>query len=388
MAEIIMRPYQAEAVEAAVMHVERKGKPAILVLPTGSGKSIVIANIARRLAGNTLIFQPSKEILEQNFNKLVSYDPFLPVAIYSASFNSKKMSKLTFAMIGSVINKKELFTHFDNILIDECHLVNPKGGMYDEFLEHLGETKNIIGLTATPYRLATNSFGSELRFITRTRPSIFKSVLYHSQVSDLAAYGFLAKMNYYQIKGFDSKQVKSNSTGADYDERSLQQYLKKIQFDNSLLGVATRLIEKRKNLLVFTKFTDEARYLVKELQVGDAAAIVTAETKQKERAQILEGFKSGKILVVANVGVLTTGFDFPELECVLLARPTKSLALYYQMVGRGMRPHKDKESCWVVDMCENYNRFGKVEDLKMECEKANMWSIKSNGRQLTNVILD
>jgi len=384
---MILRPYQQSASSAAVIHMKAKGAPAIIVLPTGSGKSLIIADIARKLDGHTIILQPSKEILQQNYDKLTIADPTLEKAIFSASFNSKEIAKLTFAMIGSVIRKKELFKDFDNVIIDECHFVNAKGGIYNEFLEFIGKTKPILGLTATPYRLATTMFGSELRFITRTRPSVFKSVIYHVQIDELNKAGYLAKMNYYQIKGFDSRQVRSNSTGADYDDTALKHYMKKIQFDNSLLGVAMRLVAKRKNILVFTKFIAEAERLVQDMQIGDAVALVTAETPTKERAQILADFKSGKILVVVNVGVLTTGFDFPELECVLLARPTKSLALYYQMVGRGMRPHENKSECWVVDMCENYKRFGKVEDLLLTRDNKNLWRVESNGRQLTNVIL-
>ena len=95
-------------------------------------------------------------------------------------------------------------------------------------------------------------------------------------------------------------------------------------------------------------------------------------------------FKQKKISVVANVGVLTTGFDFPELSTVVLARPTMSLALYYQMCGRAIRPYKDKVS-WVVDLCGNYKRFGRVDELMMRQTKPGIWAVFSGYRQLTNV---
>ena len=92
-----------------------------------------------------------------------------------------------------------------------------------------------------------------------------------------------------------------------------------------------------------------------------------------------------KIQVVANVGVLSTGFDLPALDTVILARPTKSLALYYQMVGRAIRPYKDKDG-WVIDLGGSYKQFGKVQDLKIGVEKPNsqLWAVFSNGKQLTN----
>lgn len=119
---------------------------------------------------------------------------------------------------------------------------------------------------------------------------------------------------------------------------------------------------------------------------GINAAIVTGETPKKEREQILEDFKAGRIKVVANVGTLTTGFDYPELDTIILARPTKSLALYYQMVGRAIRPYKGKNG-WIVDLGGSYKRFGKVADLRVECPPgSSKWVITSRGRQLTNVL--
>ena len=100
-------------------------------------------------------------------------------------------------------------------------------------------------------------------------------------------------------------------------------------------------------------------------------------------------FKAGKIKVVTNVGVLTTGFDYPELDTVVMARPTMSLALYYQIVGRAIRPHPDKESAWIVDLCGNYKRFGRVEDLHLQQYRAEEYIITgcpdNQERQLTNV---
>lgn len=115
---------------------------------------------------------------------------------------------------------------------------------------------------------------------------------------------------------------------------------------------------------------------------------MTGETPKKERERILEDFKSGKIKVIVNVGVLTTGFDFPELETVVLARPTKSLALYYQMVGRAIRPHPNKPEAWIVDLCQNYRRFGRVEDMKITRYQTEKWFVESKGKQLTNVYMN
>jgi len=381
--EYTLRTYQQESSDAAIEYLTGKSKKnAMIVLPTGSGKSLVIAAIAKGLDAPVLIFQPSKEILEQNFNKLASYG-ILDCSIYSASFNSKEISRITFATIGSVKNNAELFEHFKYIIIDECHFVNAKKGMYKTFLDQV--PCKVLGLTATPYRLTTDGFGgSILKFLTRTRPRVFADLIYYSQISDLLEAGHLAKLDYYNIDAVDVSELRINSTGADFTDESVKAYYKKIQFDKKLIEVVERLINAGRNeILVFTKFIDEAEKLVNRLNVR--AEIVTGKTKKKDRERILNEFKTGQIKVIANVGVLTTGFDYPELSTIVLARPTRSLALYYQMVGRAIRPHKNKESGWIIDMCQTYERFGKVEDLKLSSSKPNLWHIESNGKQLTNV---
>ena len=352
-----------------------------------SGKSLIIADIAARLDGHTLVFQPSKEIVEQNFKKLCSYG-ILDCSIYSASFNSKEISRITFATIGSVKGHPELFSHFKNIIIDECHLVNPKEEMYKDFLSILN--CKVLGLTATPYRLSSSQdFGAMLKFITRTRPAIFKEVIYHVQVSTLLDMGYLAKLNYYSMNpiGWNELNLKTNTTGADYTDKSVQREYERIDFYGYLVHIVQRLMNpiqggKRKGILVFTRFLKEAERLTMSIP---GCAIVSGDTPKSTREMILKQFKTGEIPVVANVGVLTTGFDYPELDTIVMARPTMSLAMYYQIVGRAIRPHPSKECGWFVDLCGNIKRFGEVSDLRLVDGGNGKWAVFSKGRQLTNV---
>ena len=383
-----LREYQQQASDRAVDFFNSKTEMnAIEVLPTGSGKSLVIADIANRLEGHTLVFQPSKEILEQNYKKMCSYG-VLDISIYSASFNQKKISRITFATIGSVIRHTDQFHHFNNVIIDECHLVNAKGGMYEEII-HATKCK-VLGLTATPYRLSTSSWGAMLKFITRTKPRIFSKVIYQVQIQTLLNMGYLAELDYYYTPAplYDERNLKDNSTGADYSDKSVQEEYKRIDFYSWLVQIVKRVMQpksgkKRNGILVFTRFIREANRLASEIE---GCAMVSGDTPKSEREQILEGFKAGEIKVVVNVGVLTTGFDYPELDTVIMARPTKSLSLWYQIVGRAIRPSPLKEKGWVVDLCGNLNRFGKVQDLQLVEPKPNMWQVQSNGRQLTNVL--
>ena len=380
-----LRPYQQQAADVAVRYFKDRTATAngIMVLPTGSGKSLVIADIAARLGAPVLVFQPSKEILEQNYAKLCAYD-ILECAVYSASCNSKAISRITFATIGSVKNHVEEFSHFRYVIVDECHLVNPKEGMYRDFFKAI--RCKIIGLTATPYRLYSTRNGAVLRFITNTSPRVFSRLLFFVQIGYLFGQGYLAKLNYYRIPLIDLNRLRRNSTGADYTDDSVQREYRRVSFNDGVLNIVRRLLRvNRRGILLFSRFVEEAQYISDSLP--GMAAIVSQNTPKKERERILADFKAGRIKVVTNVGVLTTGFDYPELDTVVLARPTLSLALYYQMVGLAIRPHPSKAEGWIVDLCGNFNRFGRVEDLQLASYKPGTYCIQNRTRVLTNVYM-
>lgn len=377
-----LRPYQEESINLSVDYLKgNSNNNALVVLPTGSGKSVVIAKILEPLEGKTIVLQPSKEILEQNYEKFSNYGK---ASIYSASAGEKRIDKVTFCTIGSVINKKHLFKGLENILIDECHLVNSEAGMYQEFIKAFPNAK-VLGLTATPYRLETTSTGPQLTFLTRSNPRIFDKVLYYVQNDVLFNAGYLAELEYYNFNVIDRSKLQVNSSGTDFTQTSLRRYYKSIDMPSRIVKNALTILSKRKNLLIFCALIEEAVAVQKRIP---GSAILTGETKKEERERILSKFKNGSIKCLINVGVLTTGFDYPALEAVLMARSTMSLSLYYQIVGRVMRiftyPDGTKKKGWFVDMGGNINFFGKIETMKI-VDKDGYLSIWNNGRQLTNV---
>ena len=212
--------------------------------------------------------------------------------------------------------------------------------------------------------------------------------------------GYLAKLNYYpmdkELKKYNGGEfkecnLKRNSTGADYTDESVKEEYERINFYGFLTSIVKRLLDnqktgaKRNGILVFTRFMKEAQRLANSIP---GCAVISGDVKitpKAERERILSAFKSGQIKVLANVGVLTTGFDYPELDTVVMARPTMSLAMWYQIVGRAIRPHPNKEAGWIVDLCGNINRFGYVENLKLVDGGNGKWAVFSNGRQLTNI---
>lgn len=380
-----LRPYQHAAVQAGMAYLHNPrlaGRHGLIVAPTGSGKSLVIAGIAAGLNGPCVVFQPSKEILEQNAAKLTAYG-YRP-AVFSASVGRREIGAITLATIGSVVRQAEAFRDLPYVLIDECHLVNAKGGMYRDFLEALPRTR-ILGLTATPYRLASNSLGSQLRFLTRTRPRVFRDVVHHTQVGELFRAGYLSPLTYDINPIVNPDLLQLNTTGADYTDASVQRHFQTIGFGSRLRDVVLQqLAAGRKNVLVFTRFTEESRQLAAQVP---GAAVVTADTPPVERARILADFKAGRIRVVSNVGIVAIGFDYPELECVVLARPTVSLALYYQQVGRAIRPHPSKTTAHVIDLVGLVRQFGRIEDLTLTPggARGDQWVVASGPRPLTNL---
>lgn len=418
-----LRDYQQESSDAAVSFFQTKNdRNGLLVLPTGAGKSLVIADIAFRLGEPLLVLQPSREILAQNFAKLKSYG-VEDCSIYSASLNSKKISRITFATIGSIMAHIDDFDHFKYIIVDEAHCVNASQGQYKQFFDKV--KRKILGLTATPYRLTSalqyldregkqhfrpkDDEGSQkfderiasrelmmetrcvLKFLTRTRPRVFHDVVYQVDISTLLSRGYLADVDYFDLSVVDQSKLRRNSTGMDFDDKSLFSEFKQTNFGDYLLNIVQRLLhpkdgKPRRGILVFTKYLEECEALVKRFP---SCSLVSGSTPKKERDEILENFKLGCIDVLVNVGVLTTGFDYPELDTVVMARPTMSLALYYQIIGRGIRPHPSKKSLWFVDLCGNIKRFGKVEDLHLAEPNPGEYIItgcaEGATKQLTNV---
>ena len=385
----VLRDYQVETVNKTVEFLlTSSDENGLVIIPTGGGKSLCIAETVIRLAAPAIIFQPSREILLQNLAKFQSFNHY--PSVFSASVGEKRIGKITLATIGSVARKPELFRHVKYIIIDEAHeSLNPRkeDGMFMRFLNELPDVR-ICGYTATPYRLRSDGFGgSILKFLTRTRPRVFHKVIHVVQNGDLFSQGYLCKLEYKEVKtGFNRARLRLNSTGADYTDESVRNHFAELHFSDQIVRCVNRVAELRRGpVLVFTRFVEEARYVASKIP---GAAIVSADTPKKDRERIIEGFKAGRIPVVANCNVLGIGFDYPELANVILANPTRSLARYYQWVGRCIRPHPSKQSAYVIDMVGLVEKFGKVEDLRLVCGPHDTWFVESNGKQLTNKYLE
>lgn len=375
---ITLRPNQKEAVEKAIHYFrEDEPTPALMVLPTAWGKSILAAEVAAACPEPILVVQPTKELLEQNLSKYRQLCGTLaPAGIYSASFGKRQIDHVTFATIGSIKSLGAQFRAlgFRKMLIDEAHLYPRKEqSMLGEFLRDSG-IRQVLGITATPLKLESFSEKqgekfdkwSELVMLTNPSPSgtFFKRILHVGQIQEMTALGYWSPLRY-EVLPFDRHLLVMTSTGTDYTEDSIvSAYVANNVRQNIIAAIDYH--SERRHILAFVPSVEEAQQLA---TLVPGSAYVSGEMPKKERAEIIKGFRSGQIRTVFNCQILSTGFDYPEIDMIITGYSTASVAKHYQVIGRGVRVHPDKRSCVVVDAGGNVERFGRVEDIRFEYDR-------------------
>lgn len=382
-----LRYYQEEAVTAIWDYFRDggTGNP-VVAMPTGTGKSIVIAGFVQQVYQmypnqRLMMLTHVKELIEQNFDKLMTIWPAAPAGIYSAGIKRKDThAAITFAGIQSVAKKAALFKHIDLLIIDECHLVSPKGTTtYQKFINELKKVNpaiKVIGLTATPYRLGLGKL---------TDGGIFTDVCYDltkmARFNRLISEGYLAPLVPKQTAAtIDVDGVKVR--GGEFVEKDLQAA---VDQEAITYEAVKEIIEKgsdRAHWLIFATGVEHSEHIVAMLDSFDIpSAAVHSKLLSGERDQRIADFKDGKIRALVNNNVLTTGFDFPAIDLIGMIRPTNSPGLWVQMLGRGTRPvyapgfdlstdegrlaamqAGPKQNCLVLDFAGNTKRLGPIND--------------------------
>jgi DNA repair protein RadD len=379
-----LRPNQIEPVEKGVAFFKKKKvDPSIIVAPTAFGKSIVIAAIAKEVNERMLVLQPSKELLEQNYNKFVNLGG--DASIYSAAMGEKEIGNVTYATIGSIVNIAHKFRDLGitKVIIDECdRFPREPSGMLRRFLT-AAKITHILGLTATPLKLQANldefkqPFSKLVMLTSKSKKgNFFKEIIHVAQIKEMVDMKFWSPL-YYESYDFDSGALVYNSTGAEYTEDSI----KKAYKNQDINGKIIKRIEKmpdRKSILIAVPSIDEAKLLSTRLPSCEA---VYSDMSNVERNRIVEDFKSGKLRIVVQVNILSVGFDHPELDCIITGRPTASLSWWYQFVGRVTRIHSNKRDGLVIDFVGSVPKFGKVEDLYFKYEEP-LWKLYGEGNKL------
>jgi len=367
----VPRWYQEECVQAIFNYFAagNTGNP-ICALPTGSGKSLVIAMFLERIFRfwpnqRILMLTHSKELIEQNAQTLLEFWPAAPVGINSASLNKRDIHKrIVYGGIGSVANHAEKFGHVDLIVIDEADLVSHRAEtQYRKFINQLlaiNPHLKVVGLTATPWRQGYGHIASddERGIFTDVcynliKPESFLRLISEGYLSMLIAKDTATK---YDLSGI-------KVLGGDFKQDELEAVMDREEITYEALRETATKGAERKHWLIFATGVEHAKHIQAILnEMGYPCGCVYSGMPKKERESELAKFKSGEYRAMSNANILTVGYDFKELDLIVVLRPTHSVRLHCQMLGRGLRVAFGKQNCLVLDFAGNTLRLGAIND--------------------------
>jgi len=352
-----LRTYQQEAVDRTLDYFRKRRDPAVIVLPTGAGKSLVIAELAKIAIGRVLVLAHVKELVEQNHLKYESYD--LHAGIYSAGLNQKDSEqKVIFGSIQSVAKAKDaFFKDFTLVVIDECHRVGLEpDSQYAKVITQLKLNNPRIctlGLTATPYRLGLGwIYNYALRGELKTQElRFFKHCIYDLPLEYMISNQYLTPPVQVDIPvtSYDFSELIEGGnayTMAQLEEALHQQRRLTPLIIKNIIDITES--DQRQGVMIFSSTVKHAQEIMNHLPPGQARLVV-GTTELSERDQIVHDFKQKAFKYLVNVSVLTTGFDAAHVDVIAILRPTESISLYQQIVGRGLRLDTDKKDCLVLD---------------------------------------
>ncbi len=357
----MLRPYQQEAVEATLNHFRKSDESAVIVLPTGAGKSLVIAELARLARRKILVLTHVKELVEQNHAKYQSYG--LTGGIFSAGLKRKESRhQVTFASVQSVsANLDQFRDEYSLVIIDECHRVSgEETSQYQRIIELLRQQNDalkVLGLTATPYRLAMGwIYRYHYRgFVRSEDDKPFQYCIFELPLSYMINRGYLTRPELVNaaVAQYDFSALAQDRFG-EYAEKDVNQLLSKHQrVTRAIVEQVMELAAERKGVMIFAATVDHAREITGYLPEHETA-LVTGVTDLNDRDLLIQRFKQRQLKYLVNVSVLTTGFDAPHVDFIAILRPTQSVSLYQQIVGRGLRLDEGKQDCLVIDYAGNH----------------------------------
>lgn len=391
-----LRPYQRHAVRSVFDYFEQGGTGhPLIVMPTGTGKSIVIAELIRYVlhewpGSRVLMVTHVKELIQQNLDKLLKIWPDAPVGVYSAGLNCRTTdAPILYCGIQSVWNKAKALASYERpvelVLIDEAHRVPlHASGTYRHFLKDLGafnKSMRVIGLTATPYRYiaGTKELTGGYQSLIDGKNRLLTDVVYDlsKDLARLIEQDYLAALwpttTAYQVQTDDLTIRNGDFAENELEDRMLEGETVAQVLDEA---IALAKADDRQHWLVFGVSVAHAQALTQGLQDrGISAGLVTGATPSAERARLIDAFQNGRLTALVSIAVLTTGFDAPVTDCLVMARPTQSPVLYTQVMGRGMRPTPEKtklmadgrkRGCLVLDFCGNVERHGPLDGLRLK----------------------
>ena len=360
-----LRPYQQEAVRRVIEHFRGSDDPAAVVLPTGSGKSLVIAELARLARGRVLVLAHVRELVEQNHAKYQAYG--LSADIFSAGLGRKESGRqVVFGSVQSVVRSLESFAAPDHprgpftlLVIDECHRVSPaEDASYRRVIEALRAANprlKVLGLTATPYRLGQGFIYHRHHhgMVRGDDDCFFRDCVFEQPLRLMVKQGYLAEPRRIDaaVERYDFSVLSPSASGL-FREEELNRV---VAGHRATPGIIAEVIERardRQGVMLFAASVAHAEEILGYLPAAEAA-LVTGETPLAERERLIAAFKARELKYLVNVAVLTTGFDAPHVDLIAILRPTESVSLYQQIVGRGLRLSPGKRDCLILDYAGN-----------------------------------
>jgi len=355
-----LRDYQRDAVDATVRHFRKSDDAAVIVLPTGAGKSLVIAELGRIARRKILILTHVKELVEQNHAKYEAYG--LKASIYSAGLKQKSTQhQVTFASVQSVSRNLDDFAEqYSLLIIDECHRISgDEESQYGQIIQQLKKHNTglkVLGLTATPYRLGMGwIYRYHYHGYVRSGDNPpFEHCIYELPLRYMINKGYLTppELTDAPIAQYDFSTLNASRWGG-YNEREVNELLvRHPRVTQSICEQIEALAQDRQGAMIFAATVDHAKEITGYLPQNQTA-LITGATPTTERDQLIRAFKNRELKFLVNVAVLTTGFDAPHVDLIAILRPTQSVSLYQQIVGRGLRLDEGKTECKVVDYTGN-----------------------------------
>ncbi len=365
-----LRPYQKQAVNRVISHFRKSSAPAVVVLPTGAGKSLVISELTRLARGRVLVLAHVKELVEQNHSKYESYG--LQASVFSAGLGRKEATEqVVFGSVQSVCRNLDQFQddRFTLLIIDECHRVSlEKNSSYHKVIDHLRDLNpslKILGLTATPYRLGIGWLyqyhcpDTGKHSVRADEERFFRDCIFELPLSYMIDNGYLTPANVMDapVAFYDFSQLNRDRYGR-YGENHLNQLLQgKGRATRQIITQVMKESKHRQGAMIFAATVEHAKEIYSYLPEGEAGLVI-GDTQVSERNTIIQDFKAKSLKYLVNVSVLTTGFDAPHVDLIAILRPTESVSLYQQIVGRGLRLSEGKKECLVMDFAGNrYDLF-------------------------------
>lgn len=361
---LLMRPYQEQALDNLFQYIETHGtaKKPLVVAATGAGKSVLIAKLCEKATSiwpeaRIVMLTHVKELVQQNYSKMRMLLPPQKIGVYCAGLKRKQPGyPIVCGSIQSVHRSAGRLGTRHIIIIDEVHLMKSADeGMYRSFINQYPDAI-IIGFTATPYRTDSGEIAGKGKF--------FDDVVANVSILDLLKQGYLCPLVAVDSElAYETSNVKI--VNGDFSQKELEQMAMDIEKTKKAIAEILARGANRRKWLIFCVSIKHAEFISAILnENGIQCQAIHQKTPDAQRASILRNYTHGDLRAITNVGVLTTGFDAPNIDMIVLLRPTQSAVLYVQMLGRGMRISETKEDCLVLDYGENVMRHGPVTHIK------------------------